>query len=89
MKYYFKFKEDSGGGLWYIPQLKIWMRLAGKPKFLLKKYVEKYWKEWGPKLYQELLDMFSEIHSEWYSPFVLYYKEASNGKDKKEGTNFN
>ena len=51
------------------------LRLAGKPSFLLERYIEKYGeKEWQLK-YQELLVMLKEIWDTWMSPFVLYIND--------------
>lgn len=53
------------------------MRFAGKPAFLLEKYVKKYWeKEWQNR-YRELLLMFKEIWDSNFSAFVLYVNDKT------------
>lgn len=48
------------------------LRLAGKPAFLLEKYIAKYWdREWQIK-YNELLVFLKEIGDSNFSPFVAY-----------------
>lgn len=50
----------------------ITMRLAGKPAFLLERFVKVYWKEEWQSRYLELLSMLDWLWEEGKSPFVLY-----------------
>jgi hypothetical protein len=48
------------------------LRLAGKPAFMLEKYIEKYWEDEWQKRYRELLIMLKEIGDNNRSAFVIY-----------------
>lgn len=69
------FKQSTTSWLFWHTNLDdkhLTLRFAGKPSFLLEKYVEKYWEEDWQKRYQELLLLLKEVGDEWMSPFVLY-----------------
>ena len=53
------------------------MRLAGKPAFLLEKYINKYWEQEWQNRYREFLIMLKEIWDSNFSAFVLYVNDKT------------
>ncbi len=83
MKIYFDSIKKYGDTPYFLNRKTgLGLHLAGKPKFIAEKFVEKYWLQEGAQRFQELLVMLEELVMEWKSPFVLYNYNPEN--DKKD-----
>lgn len=74
-KIYFNTTSDDWGILFTAKSkhnVNLNIRLAWRPKFLLKKYQDKYWEIAGIAMYKDLLDILSDIWADGFSPIVWY-----------------
>ena len=74
------FKQSLTNWLYWYTNLgdkHLTLRFAGKPSFLLERYIKKYGTEEWQARYQECLELLNEIWDNWKSPFVLYSNDLN------------